>query len=65
MKQKVKLVFIVLVAAIFLIGCTQKQENVKSNEQTGEEVQGGQIAPEELDDGLDGALQDLDDIEEE
>nr|MBI4157045.1 hypothetical protein [Candidatus Woesearchaeota archaeon] len=63
MKQKVKLIFIVLVAAMFLIGCTQKQE-AKDKEPSMEEIQGGQVAPEELDDELDGALQDLDDIEE-
>jgi len=63
MKQKVKLVFIVLVAAMFLMGCAQKQE-AKDNEQVGDGVQSGQIAPEELDDGLDEALQDLDEIEE-
>ena len=63
MKQKVKLVFIVLVAAIFLMGCTQKQE-AKDKEPAMEGIQDGQLAPEELDDELDGALQDLDEIEE-
>lgn len=65
MKQKAKLIFILLVTALFVIGCTQKQGVMKDKEQTAEDKIMEETAANEFDDELDPALEDLETIEEE
>lgn len=63
MKMKAKLFLILLVTVVFVFGCVA-QETSDSRDMTDNNIQDEQIQPEELDDELDEALDELEVVEE-